>query len=45
MGKSRFIELMAKSLDKSATEEELKELEVFLQQSARHKKIEQLTNS
>lgn len=45
MGKSRFIELMAKSLDKSATAEELKELEVFLQESARNKKIEQIANS
>jgi transmembrane sensor len=30
MGKSRFIELMAKSIGKIATEEELKELEEFL---------------
>ncbi|MEO7215576.1 FecR domain-containing protein [Mucilaginibacter sp.] len=43
MGKSRFIELMAKSLDKSASKEELKELEGFLAQYPHFKKMQDLT--
>ncbi|MCC8408212.1 FecR domain-containing protein [Mucilaginibacter sp. UR6-1] len=43
MGKSRFAELMAKSLDGSATEEELKELELFLAQYPHYKKTQQVT--
>jgi transmembrane sensor len=38
MGKSRFIELMAKSIGKSATEEELLELETFLDQFPEYRK-------
>jgi ferric-dicitrate binding protein FerR (iron transport regulator) len=45
MGKSRFIELMAKKMDGSAGEEELAELEVFLKQYPGYKKIEQVTDA
>jgi transmembrane sensor len=45
MGKSRFIELMAKSLEKSASIEELAELEKFLQQFPRYKKMKQVTEA
>lgn len=44
MGKSRFIELMAKSLDKSASKEELKELDGFLAQYPHFKKMQDVTN-
>lgn len=43
MGKSRFIELMAKCLDKSASAEELKELEVFLEEHPHLKKMHDVT--
>ncbi len=43
MGKSRFIELMAKSLDQSASKEELKELEVFYKNYPNYKKLQQIT--
>ncbi|AYL96730.1 FecR family protein [Mucilaginibacter celer] len=45
MGKSRFIELMAKKMDGSATEAELTELQFFLDQHQANKKIEALTNA
>src|SRR5438132_1319872 len=45
MGKSRFIELMAKSMDGSANKEELDELELFLNQHPGYKKIQQVTDS
>jgi len=45
MGKSRFIELMAKSIGKSATDEELKELEVFLDQYPEYKKMHNVANA
>ncbi|MBE9586637.1 FecR domain-containing protein [Mucilaginibacter sp. JRF] len=45
MGKSRFAELMAKRMDGSATEEELKELELFLAQYPHYKKTQQVTDA
>jgi ferric-dicitrate binding protein FerR (iron transport regulator) len=45
MGKSRFIELMAKSMGKTATEEELAELNVFLEQFPEHKRMHQVTDA
>ncbi|PWK79902.1 FecR family protein [Mucilaginibacter oryzae] len=45
MGKSRFIELMAKKMDGSATEAELTELQFFLDQHQANKKFEALTNA
>lgn len=45
MGKSRFIELMAKSMDGSANKEELDELELFLNQHPGYKKIQQVTDA
>jgi len=43
MGKSRFIELMAKSMGKTATTEELAELNTFLEQFPESKKMHQVT--
>lgn len=43
MGKSRFIELMAKSMGKTATAEELAELNTFLEQFPESKKLHQVT--
>ena len=45
MGKSRFIELMAKSMDGSASKDELKELELFLKQYPGYKKIQHVTDA
>jgi transmembrane sensor len=45
MGKSRFIELMAKSMGKCATAEELAELEVFLEQFSEYKRMHQVTDA
>lgn len=45
MGKSRFIELMAKSIGKSATEEELNELEIFLDQFPEYRKMQNVANA
>jgi transmembrane sensor len=45
MGKSRFIELMAKCLDKSASAEELKELEFFLEEHPHFKKMHDVTSA
>ncbi|WP_184543141.1 FecR family protein [Mucilaginibacter sp. FT3.2] len=45
MGKSRFIELMAKSMDGSASKEELDELELFLNQYPGYKKIHNVTDA
>jgi ferric-dicitrate binding protein FerR (iron transport regulator) len=43
MGKSRFIELMAKSMGKIATAEELAELNTFFEQFPESKKLHQVT--
>jgi transmembrane sensor len=43
MGKSRFIELMAKSMGKTATAEELAELNTFFEQFPESKKLHQVT--
>jgi transmembrane sensor len=45
MGKSRFIELMAKSIGKIATTEELAELETFLEQSPEYRKLHQVNDA
>lgn len=45
MGKSRFIELMAKSIGKTATEKELEELEVFLEQFPEYRKMQKVTDA
>lgn len=45
MGKSRFIELMAKSIGDSATKVELHELEVFLDQFPEYKKMQNVANA
>lgn len=45
MGKSRFIELMAKKMDGSATQAELTELQFFLDQHQANKKIEEITSA
>lgn len=45
MGKSRFIELMAKSIGKIATEEELKELEEFFILFPDYRNTQNFTNS
>ena len=45
MGKSRFIELMAKSIGKTATEKELAELEVFLDQFPEYRKMQKVTDA
>ncbi|WP_167667893.1 FecR family protein [Mucilaginibacter gossypiicola] len=45
MSKSRFIELMAKSMGKTASAEELAELDVFLEQFPNYKKTYQVTNA
>ncbi|HEY9195122.1 MAG TPA: FecR domain-containing protein [Mucilaginibacter sp.] len=45
MGRSRFIELMAKSIDKSASKEELEELEVFLKQYPRYNQVQKVTSA
>jgi transmembrane sensor len=45
MGKSRFMELMAKSMGKTATTEELAELETFLEQSPEYKKLHQVNDA
>ncbi|GGH00209.1 FecR family protein [Mucilaginibacter phyllosphaerae] len=45
MGKSRFIDLMAKSLAKTATVKELAELEVFLKQFPRYQQLYNTTNA
>jgi transmembrane sensor len=45
MGKSRFIELMAKRIGKTATEKELEELEVFLDQFPEYRKMQKVTDA
>jgi transmembrane sensor len=45
MGKSRFIELMAKSIGKSATKEELLELEIFLEQFPEYRKTQDVAHA
>jgi transmembrane sensor len=45
MGKSRFTELMVKSMAGSASVTELEELEQFLKQFPHYKKVQQVTNS
>jgi len=45
MGKSRFIELMAKSMGKTATAKELAELNTFLEQFPESKKLHQVTDA
>jgi len=45
MGKTRFIELMAKSIGKSATNEELEELQVFLDQYPEYKTTHNVANA
>jgi len=45
MGKSRFIELMAKSIGKTATEKELAELEVFLDRFPEYRKMQKVTDA
>jgi transmembrane sensor len=45
MGKSRFIELMAKSMGKTATANELTELEVFLEKFPEYKRMHQVTDA
>jgi len=45
MGKSRFIELMAKHIGKTATEKELEELEVFLDRFPEYRKMQQVTDA
>ncbi|UOE51287.1 DUF4974 domain-containing protein [Mucilaginibacter sp. SMC90] len=45
MSKSRFIELMAKSMGKTANAEELAELDMFLEQFPDYKKTHQVTNA
>jgi transmembrane sensor len=45
MGKSRFIELMAKSMGKTATANELTELEVFLKKFPEYKRMHQVTDA
>jgi len=45
MGKTRFIELMAKSIGKSATKEELEELQVFLDQNPEYKTTHNVANA
>ena len=45
MGKSRFIELMAKSIGKTATEKELEELEVFLDRFPEYTKMQKVTDA
>lgn len=44
MGKSRFIELMVKSIDGSASAEELVELQYFLDQNAEYGELKHLTD-
>lgn len=45
MGKSRFIELMAKRIGKTATRKELEELEVFLDQFPEYRKMQKVTDA
>jgi ferric-dicitrate binding protein FerR (iron transport regulator) len=45
MSKSRFIELMAKSMGKCASAEELAELDIFLEQFPNYKKTYEVTNA
>jgi ferric-dicitrate binding protein FerR (iron transport regulator) len=45
MGKSRFIELMAKSMGKTASDEELEELEVFLDKFPHFRKLNNITDA
>jgi transmembrane sensor len=45
MGKSRFIELMAKRIGKTATEKELAELEVFLDRFPEYRKMQKVTDA
>lgn len=45
MGKTRFIELMAKSIGKSATKEELEELQIFLDQYPEYKTTHNVANA
>jgi ferric-dicitrate binding protein FerR (iron transport regulator) len=45
MGKSKFMELMAKSMGKTATTEELAELETFLEQSPEYRKLHQVNDA
>ncbi|MDR6943499.1 FecR family protein [Mucilaginibacter pocheonensis] len=45
MGKSRFIELMAKRMGKTATAEELAELEMFFEQFPEYKKVYDVTGA
>jgi len=45
MGKTRFIELMAKSIGKSATKDELEELQVFLDQNPEYKTTYNVANA
>jgi ferric-dicitrate binding protein FerR (iron transport regulator) len=44
MSKSRFIDLMVKSMGKAATEAELAELELFLEKFPEYKRLPQLTD-
>ena len=45
MGKSRFIELMAKRIGKTATEKELEELKGFLDKFPEYRKMQQVTDA
>ncbi len=45
MGKSRFIELMAKSIGNAASEKELKELEGFLERYPEYRKMQKVAGS
>ncbi|AMR32279.1 hypothetical protein A0256_13050 [Mucilaginibacter sp. PAMC 26640] len=45
MGKSRFIDLMARSMEKTATAEELAELQAFCSQHPNYKQLYDTTNS
>lgn len=45
MGKSRFIELMAKNMGKTATEAELEELKVFMEQFPDYQRVQNVTDA
>ncbi|MCR8556592.1 DUF4974 domain-containing protein [Mucilaginibacter sp. BJC16-A38] len=45
MGKSRFIELMAKSIGKTASEKELEELEAFLDRFPEYRKMQKVADA
>jgi transmembrane sensor len=45
MERSRFIELMAKRIGKSATEEELQELEIFLKENPGHRNMQSVAKA